>query len=198
MEYRVIFHPKAEAEFRQLYDDMAARASLAIAWNFIVGIRDHIAWVCRLFHSAAQSGSGHVWPVRIIGYRRAVSIPAVEGEQVLILGIFFRRLEHHRGRPTLLRLEAAVDTPRGRAGDFQALWHEPAAEGRGASAGVIGGGTPLTISAKPTHEFQPCGYAHEKSKKLRKLLLTVLLGGDYIRLTNEGGAPLAAKQFASE
>jgi hypothetical protein len=24
------------------------------------------------------------------------------------------------------------------------------------------------------------------------------MGGDYIRLTNEGGAPLAAKQFASE
>ncbi|ESZ78557.1 hypothetical protein X726_00060 [Mesorhizobium sp. L103C105A0] len=28
--------------------------------------------------------------------------------------------------------------------------------------------------------------------------MTVLVGGDYIRLTNEGGAPLAAKQFASE
>jgi hypothetical protein len=27
--------------------------------------------------------------------------------------------------------------------------------------------------------------------------LTVCRGGDYIRLTNEGGAPQAAKQFAS-
>ena len=27
--------------------------------------------------------------------------------------------------------------------------------------------------------------------------MTVLLGGDYIRLTNEGGAPLATKKFAS-
>jgi len=89
MEYRVVFHPKAEAEHEQLYDDMADRESPAIARNFIVGICDHIPWVCRLFQSAAQSGSGHAWPVRIIGYRRAVSIPAVEGGQVLILGIFF-------------------------------------------------------------------------------------------------------------
>ena len=39
------------------------------------------------------------------------------------------------------------------------------------------------------------------SQKVQKhvcWLLTVLVGGDYIRLTNEGGAPLAAKQFASE
>ena len=38
----------------------------------------------------------------------------------------------------------------------------------------------------------------QKVQKHEFLLLTVLLGGDYIRLTNEGGAPLAAKQFASE
>jgi hypothetical protein len=63
---------------------------------------------------------------------------------------------------------------------------------------VIRSGTPLTISAKPAHEFQPRGYLHEKVQKHDGWLLTVLVGGDYIRLTNEGGAPLAAKQFASE
>jgi len=31
----------AEAELGQLYDDIAERASLAIAWNFVAGIRDH-------------------------------------------------------------------------------------------------------------------------------------------------------------
>ncbi|MHC2794072.1 plasmid stabilization system protein ParE [Mesorhizobium jarvisii] len=31
----------AEAELGQLYDDIAERASPAIAWNFVVGIRDH-------------------------------------------------------------------------------------------------------------------------------------------------------------
>jgi hypothetical protein len=38
----------------------------------------------------------------------------------------------------------------------------------------------------------------QKVQKHDEVLLTVLVGGDYIRLTNEGGAPLAAKQFASE
>lgn len=55
MEYRIVFHPKAEAELEQLYDDMAERASPAIAWNLLPGSAT-IAWVCRLFHSAAQSG----------------------------------------------------------------------------------------------------------------------------------------------
>ncbi|SFQ21090.1 hypothetical protein SAMN03159463_05988 [Mesorhizobium sp. NFR06] len=55
MEYRVVFHPKAEAELEQFYDDIADRASPVIAWNFIVGISDHCL-ACRLFHSAAQSG----------------------------------------------------------------------------------------------------------------------------------------------
>ena len=64
--------------------------------------------------------------------------------------------------------------------------------------GMTGSGIPLAISAKPTHEFRPRGYLYKKSKKHLGLQLTVLVGGDYIRLTNEGGAPLAAKQFASE
>ncbi|WP_292502633.1 hypothetical protein [Mesorhizobium sp.] len=34
-------------------------------------------------------------------------------------------------------------------------------------------------------------------KKDLKWLLTVWTGADYIRLTNEGGAPLATKKFAS-
>ena len=41
------------------------------------------------------------------------------------------------------------------------------------------------------------GYLHEKSKKHQRTVLTVWIGGDYIRLTNEGGSPLATKKFAS-
>jgi hypothetical protein len=52
-------------------------------------------------------------------------------------------------------------------------------------------------SAKPAQHFCARRYLHEKSKKERSWLLTVRLGGDYIRLTNEGGAPLATKKFAS-
>ena len=39
MEYRIVFH--AEAELERLYDDIAERASPAVAWNFVAGIRDH-------------------------------------------------------------------------------------------------------------------------------------------------------------
>ncbi|AZV23692.1 hypothetical protein EN982_31080, partial [Mesorhizobium sp. M7A.F.Ca.CA.004.08.1.1] len=31
-----------------------------------------------------------------------------------------------------------------------------------------------------------------------RCVLTVVVGGDYIRLTNEGGSPLATKKFASK
>ncbi|MDX8535974.1 type II toxin-antitoxin system RelE/ParE family toxin [Mesorhizobium sp. VK25A] len=89
MEYRIVFHAKAEAELQQLYEDIADRASPAIAWNFVVGIRDH----CLGLSTFPQRGTERVeiMPgLRIIGYRRAVSIVfAVDGERVLILGIFY-------------------------------------------------------------------------------------------------------------
>ena len=82
MEYRIAFHPKAEAELEQLYDDIADRASPAIAWNFVAGIRDH----CVGLSTFPQRGTERVeiMPgLRSIGYRRAVSIAfAVEAERV--------------------------------------------------------------------------------------------------------------------
>ncbi|MBZ9852157.1 type II toxin-antitoxin system RelE/ParE family toxin [Mesorhizobium sp. CA14] len=89
MEYRIVFHPKAEAELEQLYDDIAERASPAVAWDFVVGIRD----LCLGLSTFPQRGTERVeiMPgLRIIGYRRAVSIVfTVDGERVLILGIFY-------------------------------------------------------------------------------------------------------------
>lgn len=89
MEYQIVFHPKAESELEALYDDIAERASPAIAWNFVVGIREH----CLGLSTFPQRGTERVeiMPgLRIVGYRRAVSIAfAVEGERVLILGVFY-------------------------------------------------------------------------------------------------------------
>ncbi|BCH16072.1 type II toxin-antitoxin system RelE/ParE family toxin [Mesorhizobium sp. L-2-11] len=90
MDYQVVFHPKAEAELQGLYDDIAERASPTIAWNFVAGVRDH----CLGLSTFPQRGTERleVMPgLRIIGYRRTVSIAfAVDGERVLILGIFYR------------------------------------------------------------------------------------------------------------
>ncbi|TPM24784.1 type II toxin-antitoxin system RelE/ParE family toxin [Mesorhizobium sp. B2-3-4] len=89
MEYRIVFHPTAQAELEQLYDDIAERASPTIAWNFVADIQEH----CLGLSSFPQRGTERIeiMPgLRIVGYRRAVSIAfAVEGEQVLILGIFY-------------------------------------------------------------------------------------------------------------
>src|SRR3954464_9890989 len=89
MGYRIAFHPRAEAELEQLYGDRAERASPVVAWNFVTGIRDH----CLALSTFPQRGTERVEIVpglRIVGYRRAVSIAfAVDVERVLILGIFY-------------------------------------------------------------------------------------------------------------
>ncbi|MGX5806279.1 type II toxin-antitoxin system RelE/ParE family toxin [Bradyrhizobium sp. Arg314] len=89
MEYRIVFHASAEAELEQLYDEIAERGSPAVAWDFVAGIRDH----CLGLSTFPQRGTERVeiMPgLRIIGYRRAVSIAfAVDGERVLILDIFY-------------------------------------------------------------------------------------------------------------
>ena len=41
-------------------------------------------------------------------------------------------------------------------------------------------------------------YVSQKIQKTSKSVLTLWRGADYIRLTNEGGAPLATKKFASK
>lgn len=43
-----------------------------------------------------------------------------------------------------------------------------------------------------------CVLLSQKIQKRRKRSLTVWEGGAYIRLNNEGGAPLATKKFASK
>jgi toxin ParE1/3/4 len=89
MAYRIVFHPRAEAELEQLYDAIARRASPAVAWRFVGGIRDH----CLGLSTFPQRGTERIeiMPgLRVVGYRRAVSIAfAVEHDSVLILGIFY-------------------------------------------------------------------------------------------------------------
>ena len=52
-------------------------------------------------------------------------------------------------------------------------------------------GQPAIDKARPK-------FLSQKVQKLLGCVLTVWIGGDYIRLTNEGGAPLATKKFASK
>ncbi|WP_224546134.1 type II toxin-antitoxin system RelE/ParE family toxin [Mesorhizobium sp. CA16] len=70
MECRIVFHPKAEAELEQLYDDIAERASPAIAWDFVVGIRD-LCLGLSTFPQRGRAGGDHAGWLRIVA--RSVS-----------------------------------------------------------------------------------------------------------------------------
>jgi toxin ParE1/3/4 len=77
MEYQIVFHPKAESELEQLYDDIAGRASLAIAWNFIAGVRDH----CLGLSTFPQRGTERVeimpgCGLSVTGVRSALPLPS--------------------------------------------------------------------------------------------------------------------------
>ncbi|WP_352537052.1 type II toxin-antitoxin system RelE/ParE family toxin [Mesorhizobium sp. M0029] len=170
MEHRIVFHPKAETELDQLYDDIATRASPAIAWNFVVGIRDDFLSVSTFPQCGTERVEIMPGP-RIIGWRRAVSIAfAVDAERVWSWVSFSPAATSRRncwkaGSEALLRLAWGSTLARRR---FSGRWYASAVEGWGLVGRVNRGGTPLTISAKPAHEFPPRGYLHEKSKKHRR------------------------------
>ena len=88
MEYRIVFHAKAEAELEQLYEDSRA----CVAGGCLEFCRGHprslpgLVDISTVRHRADGDHAG----LRIIGYRRAVSIVfAIDGERVLILGVFY-------------------------------------------------------------------------------------------------------------
>ncbi|MER9658107.1 hypothetical protein NKJ26_32685, partial [Mesorhizobium sp. M0152] len=71
--------------------------------------------------------------------------------------------------------------------------------GNAAAIGLPRGRPPgraCSVAAAGSHqtEFE---ISVAKSSKTLNEQLTVWFGGDYIRLTNEGGSPLATKKFAS-
>ncbi|MDG4880292.1 type II toxin-antitoxin system RelE/ParE family toxin [Mesorhizobium sp. WSM4884] len=71
MEHEVVFHPQAKVELEELYEHISERASPAVAWNFVAGIRDH----CRSLSTFPARGTERteIMPgLRIVGYRRTV------------------------------------------------------------------------------------------------------------------------------
>ncbi|AYG70262.1 type II toxin-antitoxin system RelE/ParE family toxin (plasmid) [Rhizobium sp. CCGE531] len=76
---------------RQLYLDLASddKAGPLMAWNYVVGIRQFIAELST-FPKRGTVRDGLIPGLRIIGYRRSVSIAfVVEDAHVLVLGVFY-------------------------------------------------------------------------------------------------------------
>jgi toxin ParE1/3/4 len=90
MPYLVRLHERAEAELEQLYDDIAAVAGADIAARYVGGIYETISGLTT-FPQRGTVREGQIPGLRIIGYRRSVSIAfVVESNQVTVLGVFHR------------------------------------------------------------------------------------------------------------
>lgn len=91
--YRIILHERAEEELRELYRGLASddKAGPVVAWNYVSGIRQFLAELAT-FPKRGTVRDGLVPGLRIIGYRRSVSIAfVVEEAHVLVLGVFYGR-----------------------------------------------------------------------------------------------------------
>ncbi|MCQ1780723.1 type II toxin-antitoxin system RelE/ParE family toxin [Neorhizobium galegae] len=90
MAYRIIYHPKAEAELDKLHADIAIEAGARIADDYV----DEIITFIEALDTFPERGTVRksVIPgLRIIGYRRSVSVAfCVRDDEVFILGVFAR------------------------------------------------------------------------------------------------------------
>ena len=90
MAYRIIYHSKAEAELDKLYADIALEAGTRIAGDFVDGVLAFIESL-NTFPERGTVRDGNIPGLRIIGYRRSVSVAfVVQGEEVTVLGVFAR------------------------------------------------------------------------------------------------------------
>lgn len=87
--YEVVFAPEAEEQLAKLYRDVAERASPQVAERYVGAILDYCEGMQSVPHRGTRRDdirSG----LRITHYkRRAIIAFAVEGERVLILGVFY-------------------------------------------------------------------------------------------------------------
>ncbi|MBX5001586.1 type II toxin-antitoxin system RelE/ParE family toxin [Rhizobium lentis] len=90
MAYRILYHPKAEAELDKLYDDIAVEAGTAIAGAFVDALITFIEGL-ETFPERGTVRQSRIPGLRVIGYRRSVSVAfSVIGNDVNILGVFAR------------------------------------------------------------------------------------------------------------
>lgn len=90
MAYRIIYHPKAEAELDKLCADIAVEAGTGIAGDFVDAVITFIE-ALETFPERGAVRKSLIPGLRIIGYRRSVSVAfSVSGNDINILGVFAR------------------------------------------------------------------------------------------------------------
>jgi len=89
ISHAIILHQKAEEELDQLYDYIADHAGPSAAWKYISGIREFADGLAT-FPERGTVREGPIPGLRIIGYRRSLSVAfVVQEKRVLILGFFY-------------------------------------------------------------------------------------------------------------
>jgi toxin ParE1/3/4 len=89
MVRRLVIHPDAAAELDQLYDYIAEQSGSARAWSYVNSIRSFLSDLCA-YPERGSLREGAVAGLRIIGFRRSLSIAIVARTQdVLVLGFFY-------------------------------------------------------------------------------------------------------------
>ncbi|NSY16600.1 type II toxin-antitoxin system RelE/ParE family toxin [Neorhizobium sp. AL 9.2.2] len=87
--YAIILHPEAEREVAEFYDYVADRAGPTVAWTYVTKLRAFLNGLAD-FSERGTVRESEVPGIRIIGYRRSVSIAfVVRSSEVIILGLFF-------------------------------------------------------------------------------------------------------------
>jgi len=89
MPHQIILHGKAQEELANLYDYIADHAGPAIAWQYVLGLRQFMEGLSE-FPERGTVREGRIAGLRVIGYRRSTSVAFVAAEgKVSILGIFY-------------------------------------------------------------------------------------------------------------
>lgn len=85
----LVVHPDAAEELNQLYDYIAQQSGPVRAWSYVGAIRFFLNDLCT-YPERGTLRSGTIEGLRIIGFRRSLSIAFVARESdVLVLGFFY-------------------------------------------------------------------------------------------------------------
>jgi len=90
MSHALVIHEAAEAELETIYDYIADRAGPDVAWAYVDGARRFLAALRDFPERGTVRESGPAAGLRVIGYRRRLSIAfKVGADAVVVLGFFY-------------------------------------------------------------------------------------------------------------
>jgi len=90
MSYSLVIHEAAAAELEAIYDYIADRAGPDVAWAYIDGVRRFLTALREYPERGTLRVSGPAAGLRVVGYRRRLSIAFKVGTgSVIVLGFFY-------------------------------------------------------------------------------------------------------------